>query len=112
MSCNWSGWPVEDVAASEIVRVEVPEGVTTGGEVTAALPPPQPAKANVMQKMAAERTAQRTRRFLRAASWGVRRFLPRIVNKKKSKVSTIGANRGTCGTREIGGMRSGADGGN
>ena len=31
MGCNWSGWPVEDVALSEIVMVEVPEGVTIGG---------------------------------------------------------------------------------
>jgi len=113
MGCNWSGWPVEDVAVSEIVMVEVPEGVTTGGGgVTAALPPPQPAKANGRQKIAAERTAQRTRRLLRAGSWSARRFLPRTVNKKKSRASTIGVGRGTCGTREMGGMRSGADGGN
>ena len=110
MGCNCRGWPDEDVAESEIVIVEVPEGVTTGGGgvVTAALPPPQPETANVMQRMVAERTPRRTRRFLRAASWNARRSLPRIVNKK-NRASTIGANKGTCGA---GGRRSGADGGN
>jgi len=29
MGCNWSGWPDEEVAASEIVMVEVLAGVTT-----------------------------------------------------------------------------------
>ena len=65
MGCNWRGWPVEDVALSEIVRVEVPEGVTIGGGgVMAALPPPQPVRANPIQKIAAERTLHRARRSL------------------------------------------------
>jgi hypothetical protein len=47
------------------VIVEVPEGVTMGGGVVviAALPPPQPARVNVRQKIAAERTPQRVSRF-------------------------------------------------
>jgi hypothetical protein len=55
MGCNCSGWPEEEFALREMVIVEVPEGVTTGGGgVTDALqPPPQPARAKVMQKIAA-----------------------------------------------------------
>jgi len=111
MGCSWSGWPVEDVALGETVMVEVRDGVTMGGGggVTATLPPPQPEMANVIQNNAAENTPQRTRRLLRAGSWSARRFLPRTVNKRKSRASTIDVGRGTC---EIGGMRGGADGGN
>ena len=58
MGCNWSGWPDEEVAASEIVMVEVLAGVTTGVGGTAALPPPQPVRASATQKIAAERTPQ------------------------------------------------------
>ncbi len=67
MGCNCSGWPDEEVAASVIVRVEVPEGVTTGGGGTAALPPPQPATSRIAQEMTAERTPQHAKRFLHAA---------------------------------------------
>ncbi len=54
---------MEDVALSEIVIVEVPEGVTIGGGggVTAALLPPQPEKTRVTNKIAAERTPQRAK---------------------------------------------------
>src|SRR5690242_20076314 len=69
MGCSWSGWPVEDVALGETVMVEVPEGVTMGGGgVIDALPPPHPARANVMQRMAAERAPQRARGLLQAGS--------------------------------------------
>src|ERR1700752_745127 len=103
MGCNWSGWPEGEVAESVTVRVEVPEGVTTGGGgVTAALPPPQPVRANVMQGM--ETAPQRTRQFLRAASWKVRRFLQKNATKRKNRARKAGTDAGTC---EIGGMRSG-----
>ena len=65
---------MKDVALSEIVIVEVPEGVTIGGGggVIAALPPPQPANTNIVQEIATERTPQNARRFLRAAGWNAR----------------------------------------
>lgn len=111
MGASWSGWPVEDVALSEIVMVEVPEGVTRGAEggggVIDALPPPQPV-ATVIQKNAAERTPQRARRLLHAAGWRVRRFLPRNASRRKSRASKIGAGRRNC---EMGRIRRGADGG-
>lgn len=110
MGCSCSGWPEEEFALSEIVMVEVPEGVTIcgGGGVTAALPPPQPARTNGMQKIAAERTPQSARRLLRAAGESTFAFLLKNANNKKSIASKIGAGRGTS---KIGGMRSGADGG-
>lgn len=44
------------MALREIVMVEVPAGVTIGGGgVIEALPPPQPARAKVMQRIVAER---------------------------------------------------------
>lgn len=58
---------MEDVALSEIVMVEVPEGVTIGGGggVTEALlllpPPPQPARAKAKQKIAVEKTPRKAR---------------------------------------------------
>jgi hypothetical protein len=69
MGCNCRGWPDEDVAESEIVMVEVPDGVTMGGGggVTAALPPPHPEKLSVTQKIATERAPQSAKRFLDAA---------------------------------------------
>jgi hypothetical protein len=68
MGCNCSGWPEEEFALREMVIVEVPEGVTTGGGgiTDALLPPPQPARATVMQKIATERTPQRAKRFVLA----------------------------------------------
>src|SRR5215469_11804761 len=59
MGCHCRGWPVDEAAVSEIVMLEAPEGVTIGegGELTDALPPPQPARRNGMQKIA---TAKRT----------------------------------------------------
>ena len=54
MGCNCSGCPDEDIAAGVITIVEVPEGVTMGGGVTAALPAalpaPQPLKLTPTQK--------------------------------------------------------------
>src|SRR5215831_16553148 len=109
MGWSCSGWPVEDVALSEIVSVEVPEGVTMGGGVViAALPPPQPARENGMQKMAAERTPQSVRRLLRAGGGNGRAFLLKKANSQKRRASKTGA--GT-GKRETGGV-GGAKGGN
>lgn len=71
MGCNCRGWPEADVAESEIMMVEVPEGVMIGGGggvTDALLPPPQPVRMNGMQKIAAQRIAQRAHRFLRLAS--------------------------------------------
>lgn len=71
MGCNWSGWPDEELAESEIVMVEVPEGVTIGGGggvMDTLPPPPQPARMNGMQKIAAKRIAHRAGRLLRVAS--------------------------------------------
>ena len=101
--------PVEDVALREIVMVEVPAGVTIGGGVIEALPPPQPARANVIQRIVVERAPQRARRFLRVVWWIARTFLWIKAYMRKSRASKVGAGRGT---REMGGMRSGADGGN
>src|SRR5215469_18891652 len=112
MGCNCRGWPVDEAAVSEIVMVEAPEGVTIGegGELTDALPPPQPARRNGMQKIAtAKRTPQSGRRLLRTAHGNTRALLLKKANSKKRRASKIGAGRGT---REMGGMRSGADGGN
>lgn len=111
MGCSCSGWPVEDVALSEIVMVEVPEGVTIGGGgvVMDAALPPQPVSANVIQKIAAWSIPQSARRLVRLAGWGVRRFLVRSANKKNSRVSKVGRSRRTC---EIGWMRSVMGGGN
>lgn len=101
---------MEDVALKEIVMVEVPEGVTIGGGgVTAALPPPQPANTKAVQKIATKKTPQKARRFLRAAGWNARRCLLKNASKKKSRARKIGAEKGT---REMGGTRSGAVGGN
>lgn len=99
---------MEDAALSEIVIVEVPEGVITGGGgVTAALPPPQPVRAKVMQRIAAERTSQSARRLLRTAGEKKGALLIKNANSKKRRVSKSGTSRGT---RKIGGMRSGSDG--
>lgn len=70
MGCNCSAWPVEELALSEIVMVEVPEGVTRGGGgvVADAAPPPQPASANVTPKIATKRTPQKARRLSQGAS--------------------------------------------
>lgn len=76
MGCNCSGWPDADMAESEIVMVEVPEGVTIGGgggATDAVPPPPQPARMNGMQKIVAERIARRAWRLLRAG-WRARQF--------------------------------------
>ena len=109
MGWSCSGWPVEEVALSEIVMVEVPEGVTTGGGVV-VLPPPQPARNNGMKKMAtAERAPQSVRRLLRTAGGNARSFLLKRENNRERSASKIGV--GT-GTRETGGMLSGAEGGN
>lgn len=109
MGWSWSGWPVEDVALREIVMVEVPEGVTTGGGgVTAALPPPQPVRINEMQKIGAARTPQSAKRFLRTTGRSTSAFLLENANTKKRSASKIGAGKGT---RKTGGMRSGANGG-
>lgn len=110
MGWSWSGWPEEDVALSEIVIVKVPEGVITGGGgVTAAvgLPPPQPAKASVKQRIREERTTQRARLLLRPTSWNASRCLLKNANRK-SRASRIGA---CIGTREVGGKRRRVDGG-
>lgn len=111
MGCNCNGWPVEDVALSETVMVEVPEGVMTGGGVvTAALPPPQPTRASGIKKIAAERTPQRARELLRVARWKARRFLLKSVKEEsRSRKSKIATGRGT---REMGGTRNGPVGGN
>src|SRR5215469_6673189 len=111
MGCNWRGWPAEEVALSEIVMVEVPEGVTIGGGVVVvALLPPQPAKKNGMERIAtAKRTPQSVRRLLRTAHGSTRAFLPKDASSRKRRASKVGAGRGT---REMGGMRSGAVGGN
>ena len=110
MGWSCSGWPVEDVALSEIVSVEVPEGVTMGGGVViVALPPPQPARKNGMQKMAAERTPRSVGRLLRTGGGNGRAFLLKKANSQKRRASKIGA---STGTRETGGVRSGAAGGN
>jgi hypothetical protein len=101
------------------VIVEVPEGVITGGGgVTLALPPPQPVRAKVMQKIAATRTRRKP-----GGSWvwgfgkrGIhpaieRQCAPMLVEKCKeeeSRASKIGA---VTGTRKGGGKRSGIDGG-
>src|SRR5690348_13782873 len=99
MGCSWSGWPVEDVALRETVMVEVPEGVTMGGGgVIDALPPPHPARANVMQRMAAERAPQRPGGFYRLAV-GVRAGSYReLRTRRKARARKVGASRGT---REI-----------
>lgn len=111
MGCSWSGCPVEELAVREIVMVEVPEGVTIGGggAVMDAAPPPQPVSAKVIQKTAAWSIPQSARRLVRLAGWGVRRFLVRSANRKKSRVSKVGRSRRTC---EIGWMRSVMGGGN
>lgn len=109
MGWIWSGCPAEDVALSEIVIVEVPEGVTTGGGVViVALPPPQPARTNGIQKTTAARTPQNARRLLRTAGRKTRAFILQNANSKKRSASKIVTVRGT---REMGGMRSGTDGG-
>src|ERR1700752_2596848 len=103
MGCNWSGWPEGEVAESVTVRVEVPEGVTTGGGgVTAALPTPQAVRATVIQRV--ETAPQRTRQFLRAASWKVRRFLQKNATKRKNRARKAGSDAGPC---KIGGRRIG-----
>lgn len=108
MGWSYSDWPVEDAALSEIVIVEVPEGVISGrGGAMAALPPPQPEKLIATEKMTAERAAPRARRLLRVAGWKACRFLTESANKKR-RTSKIGVGRGT---REMGGTRSGAAGG-
>ena len=111
MGWSCSGWPVEEVALSEIVMVEVPEGVTrgAGGVVMDALPPPQPTRTNGMQKSATERTPQSARRFLQTAGGSTRAFLLTKENDKKRRASKICVGSGM---RERGGMRSGKDGGN
>ena len=110
MGCNCSGWPVEELALREIVMFEVPEGVMMGGGVViAALPPPQPARAKVMQKIVTGRTPQRAMQFVLARRRNTRAFLLKNASKKKSRASKVGTDRGT---RETGRMWSGADGGN
>src|SRR5690242_5909651 len=91
--------------------VEVPEGVTRGGGgvVMDAAPPPQPVTATVIQKNAAERAPKWVKRRLQATSWNARAFLLKNANNRKSRTRKVGTDKGT---REIGGMRRGATGGN
>src|SRR5215469_5669292 len=107
MGCNCSGCPEEEVAASVMVSVEVPGGVTIGGggaTATEAEPPPQPARPRDTQKIPKASIPQNAKRFLALAHSNARLF-------RSNKRISATASSGSRGVPEIGRGRRGADGG-
>src|SRR5882724_5923797 len=105
MGCNCSGCPDEDIAAGVITIVEVPEGVTMGGDVTAALPPPQPVAPRKTHKTAMVRASYIVKRLLPAALSSVRTLL--TANMRTNPSANIGSTR----CPEMGVKRTGIEGG-
>jgi|SRR5215467_2149235 len=104
MGCSCSGCPEEEVAASVMVSIEVPGGVTIGGGATATEPPPQPARPRNRQRIAETKTPQSAKRrpFARA---NAQRFL--TSNRRRTASASSGSRR----VAETGGTRRGTYGG-
>ena len=103
--CNCSGCPEEDIAVGVITIVEVPGGVTMGGGVTAALPPPQPATPNATQRTTAPSAPLKINCLLSAALPNVPTCLKVIKtsNASASKGNTRSPPNGLNRTRIVGG---------